>query len=70
MESTTINNDISAIKEVRELFNESRSSLNHEEINWIREKLYNYLKEEEQKDSLINKQKKVLKNAAKYLKNF
>ena len=30
MESTTINNDIYAIKEVRELFNEVRSNLSRE----------------------------------------
>ena len=37
MESTTRNNQI---KEVRELFNEIRSNLSHEEINKIRKKLY------------------------------
>ena len=31
MESKTTNNDINAIEEVRELFNERRSSLNREE---------------------------------------
>ena len=61
MESTTINNDIDAIKEVRELFNEHRSNLNCEERNRIREKLYNFLKE----DSLTNKQKNSLKNLKK-----
>ena len=40
MESKTTNNNINAIKEVRELFNERRSSLNREEIKEIREKLY------------------------------
>ena len=53
-----INNDINVIKEVRELFNECRSSLNHEERNRIREKLYNFSKE----DSLANKQKNSLQN--------
>ena len=38
MESTTISNNINTIKEVRELFNERRSSLNHEKINRIRKK--------------------------------
>ena len=58
MESKTTNNDINAIKEVRDLFNERRSTLNREEIKKIREKLYkkeavyNFLKEKEQKDSL------------------
>ena len=59
MESTRINNDINAVKEVRELFNERRSNLSREEIKRIREKLYkketiyNFLKEKEQKDSLL-----------------
>ena len=66
MKSTTINNDINAIKEVRELFNERRSSLNREERNRIREKLYNFSKE----DSLTNKQKNSLKNFKKYLKKY
>ena len=34
------NKDISAIKEVRELFNELRSSLSHEETKRIRKELY------------------------------
>ena len=66
MESTIINNDITAITEVRELFNERRSSLNREERNRIREKLYNLSKE----DSLTNKQKNSLKNFKKYLKKY
>ena len=72
MESpTTINNDIKAIKEVRELFNELKSNLSREETKRIRKELYkketvyNFLKE---KDSLTNKQKIVLKNISKYLK--
>ena len=70
MESTTIN---IPIKEVRELFNELGNNLSREEINRIRKKLYkkeavyNFLKE---KDSLTNKQKNVLKNIVRYLKNF
>ena len=54
MESTTINNGINAIKEVRELFNEHRSNLPREETKRIREKLYkkesvcNFLKEKGQ----------------------
>ena len=40
MESRTKNNVINAIKEVRELFNELRSNLSHEEINRIRKELY------------------------------
>ena len=58
MESRTRNNNINAIKEVRELFNELRSNLSREEKKRIREELYkketvyNILKE---KDSLTNK---------------
>ena len=53
MESITINNDINAIKEVRRLFNESKSNIYREETKKIREKLYkkegiyNFLKEKE-----------------------
>ena len=77
MESTTINNNINTIKEVRELFNERRSSLNREEINRVRKKLhklyrkeavYNFSKEKEQKDGLTNKEKKLLKNIDKFFK--
>ena len=72
MESTTINGGINAIKEVRELFNDLRSNLSRKETKRIRKELYkketvyNSLKE---KDSLTNKQKIVLKNISKYLKN-
>ena len=38
MESTTTNNDINAIKEVREFFNEHRSNLIREERNRIKRK--------------------------------
>ena len=70
MESTTINN---SIKEVREFFNDIRGSLSREEINRIRKELYkkeavyNFLKE---KDGLTDKEKNVLKNIGRYLKNF
>ena len=40
MESTTINHNIYAIKEVRKLFNELKSNYIHEEIKEIRKKLY------------------------------
>ena len=65
-----------AIEEARKLFNERRSNLLRKETNEIRKKLhkkealYNFLKKEEQKGSLTNKEKKVLKNIDKYLKNF
>ena len=40
MESTTTNNDINAIKEVRGLFNELRTNLSPEETKRIRKELY------------------------------
>ena len=40
MEPKRQNNDINAIQETRQLFNELRSNLSCEEINKIREKLY------------------------------
>ena len=75
MESTTINNSFNAIKEVRKLFNELRSNLSLEEINKIRKKLhiieavYSILKEKEQKGSLTSRQKNMLFNDERYLKN-
>ena len=75
MESTTINNSINAIKEVRKLFSDVRNNLSHEETKRIRKELckkevvYNFLKEKEQEGSLTNKEKKVLKNIDRYLKN-
>ena len=69
-------NDINAVKEVRELFNERKSNLLHKETKEIRKKLYkkeaiyNFLKEKEQKDSLTNREKRLLKNINGYLKNF
>ena len=68
----TSNNDIKAINNVRTLLNELRDNLSYEEKKRIREKLYkqeavyNFLME---KDSLTNKEKKVLKNIDRYLKN-
>ena len=75
MKSPTSNNDINAIQETRKLLNELRSNLLRKETKNQRKKLYkkeavhNFLKEEEQKGSLTNKEKKVLKNIDKYLKN-
>ena len=75
MESRTTNNVINAIKEVRELFNEIRGSLSREETKRIRKKLrrieavYNVLKEREQKGSLTSRQKNMLRDDEKYLKN-
>ena len=73
MEPTTSNNVINAIKEARELFNKLKSNLSSEETKKIRKELYkketvyNFLKEKE--DSLTDKQKNVLKNIGRYLKN-
>ena len=75
MESTSQNNGINAIKEVRKLFNEVRSNLFREERNRIRKKLYkkeddyNFLKKKEQEGSLTNIQKNELRNVERYLKN-
>ena len=74
MESTSQNNNINAIKEVRKLFNDVRNNLSNEETKRIRKELYkkeavyNFLKEKEQEGSLIKKQKNVLKNIGRYLK--
>ena len=73
MEPTSQNN-INAIKEVRELFNEVRNSLFNEETKKIRKELYKkeavytFLKGKKQEDTITNKQKNVLKNINRYLK--
>ena len=75
MEPTTINNNINVIKEVRKLFNDVRNNLSHEETKRIRKKLhrieavYSVLKEKEQKGSLTSRQKNMLWNDERYLKN-
>ena len=75
MESTTINNSINAIKEVRKLFNDVRNNLSHEKAKRIRKKIhrieavYSVLKEKEQKRSLTSRQKNMLINDEMYLKN-
>ena len=72
MEPTSQNNDTKAINDVRTLLNELRSNLSCEETKRIRKKLYkkeavyNFLME---KDSLTNKEKKILKNIDRYHKN-
>ena len=74
MEST-ITNNINALKEVRELFNERGSNLSREETKRIREKrckketIYKFLKEKKQKDSLTNREKRVLKKIDRYIKS-
>ena len=71
MESTRQYNNINAINNVRMLLNELRSILSREETKRIRDKIYkkeatyNFLKE---KDSLTNKEKKVLMNIDGYSK--
>ena len=71
MESTRQYNNINAINNVRMLINELRSILSREETKRIRDKIYkkeatyNFLKE---KDSLTNKEKKVLMNIDGYSK--
>ena len=76
MELTTINNSLNVFKEARKLINERRSNLLRKETNEIRKKLYkkevvyNFLKEKEQKGSLTNREKRVLKNIDRYFKNF
>ena len=68
MESTTINNNINVIKEVRKLFNDVRSNLSNEETKRIRKKLhrieavYNVLKEKQRKGSSTSRQKNMLSN--------
>ena len=75
-EDYTSNNDINVISEVRKLFNERRSNHLRKETKRIRKELYkketvyNFLKEKEQECSLTNKQKNVLNNIDRYLKNF
>ena len=72
MESTRQNNSVNAINNARMLLNELRSNLSREETKRIRDKLYkkeaiyNFLKD---KNSLTNKEKKVLKNIDRYPKN-
>ena len=74
MKLPTPNNNINAIKEVRQLSNKLRNSLYREKTNRIREKLYKketvciFLNEKEQEGSLTNKQKNVLNNIVRYLK--
>ena len=75
-EDYTTNNDINAFQEARMLLNGRRSNFFRKETKRIRKKLYkkeanyNFLKEKEQEGSLTNKQRKVLKNIDRYLKNF
>ena len=71
-EPLTSNNSIDA----RKLFNELKNNLSRKETKRIREKLhkkevvYNFLNKKEQEGSLTNRQKKVLRNIERHLKNF
>ena len=75
MEAASQDNSINAFKEARKLLNERRSNLLRQETNEIRKKLhkkeavYNFLKEREQERSLTSRQKRVLNNIDRYLKN-
>ena len=70
----TSQNNINAIKEVRELFNNVRNNLLIEETKRIRKELYKkevvytFLKGKEQECTITNKQKNVFKNINRYLK--
>ena len=74
-EDDTSNNNINVFKEARKLLNEARSNFLRKETKRIRKKLrgveavYNVLKEKEQKDSLTSRQKNMLRNDERYLKN-
>ena len=76
MEPRRQDNSINAFKEARNLFNERKSNLSRKETNEIRknlhkkEAIYSFLKEKEQKGSLTDRQKRVLKNIDRYRKNF
>ena len=74
MESSTSNNNINAINNVRGLFDELRSNLSSNEAKRIRRKLYKkeaasmFFNEKEQDGTLTNRQKNVIKNIARYIK--
>ena len=69
-------NDTSAIQGTTKLLNERKSNPSREETKIIRKKLrrieavYNVLKEKEQKGSLTSRQKNILRNNERYLKDF
>ena len=75
MKSVRQSNNINGIKEVRKLFNDARNNLSHEETKRIRKKLrrieavYSVLKDKENKGSLTSRQKNMLFNDERYLKN-
>ena len=67
--------NISAIKEVKRLFNERRSNLSSNETKRIRRKLYKkeaasmFFKDKEQDCTLTNRQKNVINNISRYIRN-
>ena len=75
MNHSKSSSNISAIKEVRRLFNELRSNLSSNETKRIRRKLYKkqaasmFSKEKEQDGTLANRKKNVIKSIARYIKN-
>ena len=75
-EPVTSNDAINEFKNARKILNKIRNNLLLEETRRVRKRLhnketiYNVLKDKEQKGSLTNEKKKVLKKIEKYLKNF
>ena len=67
-------NSNTEIGETKKLFNNLRNNFSRDEIKKLREKfhkkerVYNHLKDTEQKDGLITKEKRMLKNIEKYFK--
>ena len=75
MNHSKSSSNISAIKEVRSLFNELRSNLSINETKRIRRQLYKkeaasmFFNEKEQYGTLTNRQKTIIKNIGRYIKN-
>ena len=75
MVNPTATKNMTAIKEVRRLFDDVRSNLSNNEKKLIRKKLYkkeaasHFFKEREDDGTLTDRQRNVLKNIARYSKN-
>ena len=75
MVNPTATENITAVKETRKLFDDVRSNLSNKEKKVIRRKLYkkeaasHFFKERENDGTLIDWQRIVLKNIARYSKN-
>ena len=75
MVNPTATKNISAIKEVRRLFNMVRNSLSDNEKKRIRRKLYkkdadsHFFKNRENNNTLTDRQKNVVRSIARYIKN-